>query len=108
MRIYASVVTWLRWPALLAAIAGAAWIAANTDPAAEGDSGLISMVPQDSAAIAAQRRAAELFELPFAADAVVDDSRDAGTRPSVFVTGTSTIRGPEPSRAARSVSTAWS
>jgi len=71
MRIYASVVTWLRWPALLAAIAGAAWIAANTDPAAEGDSGLISMVPQDSAAIAAQRRAAELFELPFAADAVV-------------------------------------
>jgi RND superfamily putative drug exporter len=71
MRIYASVVTWLRWPALLAAIAGAAWIAVNTDPAAEGDSGLISMVPQDSAAIAAQRRAAELFELPFAADAVV-------------------------------------
>ena len=43
----------------------------HTDPAAEGDSGLISMVPQDSAAIAAQRRAAELFELPFAADAVV-------------------------------------
>jgi RND superfamily putative drug exporter len=71
MRIYASVVTWLRWPALLAAVAGAAWIAYNTNPAQENESGLISMVPQDARSLAAQRRAAQLFELPFAADAVV-------------------------------------
>ena len=71
MRIYASVVTWLRWPALLAAVAGAAWIAYTTDPAEENQSGLISMVPADAQSLAAQRRAAQLFELPFAADAVV-------------------------------------
>ena len=82
MRVYASVVTWLRWPALVAAVAAAAWIAAHTNPAAEGDSGLISMVPQDSAAIAAQRRAAELFELPFAADAVVVQRNPEGLSPT--------------------------
>ena len=40
------------------------------------------MVPRDSAAIAAQRRAAELFELPFAADAVVVQRDPDGLPPT--------------------------
>jgi RND superfamily putative drug exporter len=71
MRLYARIVTWLRVPVLIAGIAAAAWVGLHTDRSEGGDSGLISMVPADAAALEAQREAAERFELPFAADAVV-------------------------------------
>jgi RND superfamily putative drug exporter len=68
---YGAVVTWLRFLLLPAVVALTVYVGMQTSPQQAGESDVISMVPSDSKALQAQRRAAELFDLPFASDAVV-------------------------------------
>lgn len=78
MGAYGRLVVWLRLPILLGGIALGVWLGLHTSPASSEDSGLISMMPANSDALAAQQRAASLFTLPFAADAVVVQRDPAG------------------------------
>jgi|tagenome__1003787_1003787.scaffolds.fasta_scaffold20985194_5 RND superfamily putative drug exporter len=75
---YGAVVTWLRFLLFPAALALAVYVGVQTSPQQAGESDVISMIPPDSKALEAQRRAAELFDLPFASDAVVVQRNPSG------------------------------
>ena len=70
-RGFAWLIMRLRWPILLAWVAGA--VAATLYLPGLGESGapLSGLVPDDAAAIRAQERSAELFELPLVSDTAV-------------------------------------
>src|SRR3954454_9105318 len=71
-------VTWLRFILILAIAAATAWVVVNVKPQEESESDVISMVPSDAKALQAQRRAAELFAVPFCTDAVVVQRAPSG------------------------------
>jgi putative drug exporter of the RND superfamily len=68
---YARLVVALRWPILIAWVAGAVYVALNVAAPASGPGDLISLVPKDAPALAASRRAAEAFDVPFGAEVSV-------------------------------------
>jgi putative drug exporter of the RND superfamily len=77
-RAYGATVTWLRFPLLLAIAVLTGYVVLHVKPQEASQSDVISMVPADSKALQAQRRAAQLFDLPFASDAVVVQRDQAG------------------------------
>jgi len=77
-RAYGATVTWLRFPLLLGIAVLTGYVVMHVKPQEASQSDVISMVPADSKALQAQRRAAQLFDLPFASDAVVVQRDPAG------------------------------
>ncbi|WP_354700852.1 hypothetical protein DSM112329_01144 [Paraconexibacter sp. AEG42_29] len=78
-RLYARVVVWLRWPVAVAMIAGVA-VAAVELPALStgGASGLGSLVPPDSRAVAAEQDASERLGAPILSRTLLVQRRPAG------------------------------
>ena len=70
-RAYAWLVVALRWPILVAWIAGTAYVALNVAAPAARPGDLISLVPEDAPALAASKRAARAFTVPFGAEVSV-------------------------------------
>lgn len=68
---YARLVVALRWPILIAWIAGTAYVVVNVPEPAAGPGDLISLVPKHSPALAAARRSASAFDVPFSAEVSV-------------------------------------
>ncbi|HEY7258183.1 MAG TPA: MMPL family transporter [Gaiellales bacterium] len=68
---YARLVVALRWPILVAWIAGTAYVVAELPEPAAGPGDLVSLVPRHAPALAASRRAAAAFDVPFSAEVSV-------------------------------------
>jgi putative drug exporter of the RND superfamily len=68
---YARLVVALRWPILLAWIAGTAYVVLNVPEPAAGPGDLVSLVPKHAPALEATRRAAAAFDVPFSAEVSV-------------------------------------
>jgi RND superfamily putative drug exporter len=68
---YARLVVALRWPILIAWIAGTAYVVVNVPEPAAGPGDLISLVPKHAPALAAARRSARAFDVPFSAEVSV-------------------------------------
>ena len=65
---YAGLVVALRWPILLAWIAGTAYVVVNVPEPASGPGDLVSLVPGHAPALDAARRSASAFDVPFSAE----------------------------------------
>src|SRR5437763_15390797 len=81
-RAYAAITSWFRLPLLLGVVAFTVWLLITVKPAPAGQSEVVSMVPSDSVSLRAQERAARLFELPFASDAVIVQRDPHGLSPA--------------------------
>jgi RND superfamily putative drug exporter len=68
---YARLVVALRWPIILAWLAGTAYVVVALPEPAAGPADLISLVPKHAPAITAARRAARAFDVPFSAEVSV-------------------------------------
>ena len=68
---YARLVVALRWPILVAWIAGTAYVVAALPQPASGPADLVSLIPRHAPALAASRRAAAAFDVPFSAEVSV-------------------------------------
>ena len=68
---YARLVVALRWPIILAWIAGTAYVVVAVPEPASGPTDLISLVPKHAPAITAAQRAARAFDVPFSAEVSV-------------------------------------
>lgn len=68
---YARLVVALRWPILVAWIAGTAYVVSALPEPASGPGDLVSLVPRHAPALAASRRAAAAFDVPFSAEVSV-------------------------------------
>jgi len=68
---YARLIVALRWPILVAWIAGTAYVVAQLPEPASAPGDLISLVPKHAPALDAARRTAQAFEVPFSAEVSV-------------------------------------
>jgi RND superfamily putative drug exporter len=68
---YARLVVAMRWPILLAWIAGTAYVVVNVPEPVAAPGDLISLVPKHAPAIDAARRSAQAFDVPFSAEVSV-------------------------------------
>jgi putative drug exporter of the RND superfamily len=74
---YARLVVALRWPIILAWVAGTAYVVVALPEPTAGPADLISLVPKHAPAITAAQQAARAFDVPFSAEVSVVE-RDPG------------------------------